>query len=182
MFRTNSLVPTEAVRLAALGMLAEQPRRYGDLALEIRHFTGRIVGPSLDLMGTSLELLRYEGLIEAVDGAGMADNSNLRLTEAGREALHTLLQARLAGPSGEANRLVLALKLRFLHLLPPAELREQIEMIAEWCAAEMARLEDLRRHHDGASPLFTGWLDRDIAQLRERLNWLRASIAAAPEV
>jgi DNA-binding PadR family transcriptional regulator len=181
MFRTNSLVPTEAIRLAALGMLAEQPRRYGDLALEIRHFTGRIVGPSLDLMGTSLELLRFEGLIEAVDGEGMADNALLRPTAAGREALGTLLQARLAGLSGEVNRLVLALKLRFLHLLPPAEMREQIEAIAEWCAGEMARLEDLRRHHEGASALFTGWLDRDIAQLRERLGWLRESIAAVSE-
>jgi DNA-binding PadR family transcriptional regulator len=181
MFRTNSLVPTEAIRLAALGMLAEQPRRYGDLALEIRHFTGRIVGPSLDLMGTSLELLRYEGLIEAVDGEGMTDNAVLRPTVAGREALCTLLQARLAGLSGEVNRLVLALKLRFLHLLAPAEMREQIELIAEWCASEMARLEDLRRHHEGTSPLFTGWLDRDIAQLRERLEWLRESIAAVPE-
>ena len=68
MFRDNSLIPTEAVRLAALGFLAEAPRRYGDLAAEIRHFTGRVVGPSLDLMGTSLELMRFEGLIEAVDG------------------------------------------------------------------------------------------------------------------
>jgi DNA-binding PadR family transcriptional regulator len=181
MFRTNSLIPTEAVRLAALAMLAEQPRRYGDLALEIRHFTGRIVGPSLDLMGTSLELLRFEGLIEAVDGEGMADNAVLRLTEAGCEALRALLQARLAGLTGEVNRLALALKLRFLHLLPPAEMREQFERIAEWCAGEMARLEDLRQHHHGASPFFAGWLDRDIAQLRERLEWLKESIATLPE-
>ena len=66
MFRDNSLIPAEAIRLAALGLLAEAERRYGDLAGEIRHFTSRIVGPSLDLMGTSVELLRYEGLIEAV--------------------------------------------------------------------------------------------------------------------
>ncbi|HYC12673.1 MAG TPA: hypothetical protein VEC75_00390, partial [Stellaceae bacterium] len=62
MFRDRSLVPAEAIRLTALGLLAEGPRRYGDLAAAVRHFTGRIVGPSLDLMGSSLELLRYEGL------------------------------------------------------------------------------------------------------------------------
>jgi Putative AphA-like transcriptional regulator len=61
MFRDNSLIPAEAIRLAALGMLAESQRRYSDLAGEIRHLTSRIVGPSLDLMGTSLELQRYEG-------------------------------------------------------------------------------------------------------------------------
>ncbi|HZB92408.1 MAG TPA: hypothetical protein VE397_13260, partial [Stellaceae bacterium] len=44
MFRDNSLVPLEAVRLCALGLLAEGERRYGDLAGEIRHFTSRVVG------------------------------------------------------------------------------------------------------------------------------------------
>ena len=50
-----------------------------------RHFTSRIVGPSLDLMGTSLELLRYDGLIEALDGTGMEDNAVLTVT-GGRRA------------------------------------------------------------------------------------------------
>src|SRR5687767_4992331 len=69
MYRDNSLMPKEAVRLAALGTLAQAGSlRYADLAGAIRHFTSRIVGPSLDLMGTSLELLRYDGLIEALDG------------------------------------------------------------------------------------------------------------------
>ena len=42
MYKDNSLIPTEAVRLAALGMLAERPRSYAELAEEVRHFTGRI--------------------------------------------------------------------------------------------------------------------------------------------
>ena len=62
MFKDHTLLPAEAVRLAALGLLAEEPRRYGDLATEIRHFIALAVGPSLDLMGSSIELLRYEGL------------------------------------------------------------------------------------------------------------------------
>ena len=32
MYKDNSLIPTEAVRLAALGTLHEGPRRYADLA------------------------------------------------------------------------------------------------------------------------------------------------------
>jgi hypothetical protein len=51
MYKDNSLIPTEAVRLAALGLLTEGPRSYGDLADEVRLFTSRIVGPSLDLIG-----------------------------------------------------------------------------------------------------------------------------------
>ena len=32
MYRDNTLIPTEAIRLAALGTLAMRPMRYGDLA------------------------------------------------------------------------------------------------------------------------------------------------------
>src|SRR5262245_48552828 len=49
MYKDNSLIPTEAVRLAALGLLTEGPRTYAELADEVRHFSSRIVGPSLDL-------------------------------------------------------------------------------------------------------------------------------------
>jgi DNA-binding PadR family transcriptional regulator len=172
MFRDKSLIPTEAVRLTALGLLAEAPRRYGDLAIEIRHFTSRIIGPSLDLMGTPLELLRYEGLIEAVDGQGMADNAMLRLTARGVEALRSLLQAQLRAPVNDLNRLALLLKLRFLHHLPQEAQRAQLAQIADSLESERARLDELRRH-DGASDLFRDWLDGDIAMVEERIGWLK---------
>jgi len=172
MFRDNSLIPAESLRLAALGFLSEKDRHYGDLAAEVRHFTSRVVGPSLELMGTSLELLRYEGLVAAVDGEGMADNATLRLTDAGKEALATLLQASLRGAVGDLNRLNLMLKLRFLHFLPVAQQREQLDQVVGLCENELARLEDLR-HHDEESPaLFREWLDADIAHLKTRLAGL----------
>ncbi len=171
MFKDNSLIPAEAVRLAALGLLAEAPRRYGDLAAEIRHFTSRIVGPSLDLMGTSLELLRYEGLIEAVDGEGMADNAVLRLSRSGAEAFAGLLKAQLRSPSSDMNRLTLLLKLRFLHHLPQAEQQEQLSLIADSLDSERARLDELRQH--SAAGLFRDWLERDLALIDDRIAWLR---------
>jgi DNA-binding PadR family transcriptional regulator len=174
MFRDNSLIPAEAVRLAALGLLVEAPHRYGDLAAEIRHFTGRLVGPSLDLMGTSLELLRYEGLIEAVDGEGMADNAVLQPTSAGRAALLALLKAQLRSPLADVNRLALFLKLRFLHHLPAGEQTAQRQLIAEAIESERTRLDELRRR-PGAPPLFCDWLARDIALLDERIAWLRGN-------
>ncbi|HUJ99382.1 MAG TPA: hypothetical protein VLV85_14135 [Stellaceae bacterium] len=171
MFRDNSLVPVEAVRLCALGLLAEGARHYGDLAAEIRHFTSRVVGPSLDLMGTSLELLRYEGLIEAVDGLGMTDNATLRLTPRGEEALRGLLKAQLRSPLSEINRLSLMLKLRFLHHLPAAERQGQLALMTESLANERVRLDELRQR---ANPgLFRDWLDHDIALVEERIAWLR---------
>ena len=67
MYRDNTLIPTEAIRLAALGSLAEGDKQYAELASEIRYFVARITGPSLDLLGSSLELLHYEGLASPVE-------------------------------------------------------------------------------------------------------------------
>jgi hypothetical protein len=166
MFKDQTLLPIEAVRLAALGLLADGPRRYGDLATEIRHFIGLAVGPSLDLMGSSIELLRYEGLA-AVDG------DTLTLTPAGAAALTKLLQSPLRAPNNDSSRLVLLLKLRFLHHLDAADRTAQRTQIADSLAAELARLAELRRLHAEAAPSLRDWLDRDIADLAGRIEDFR---------
>lgn len=166
MFKDQTLLPAEAVRLAALGLLAEGPRRYGELATEIRDFVGLAVGPSLDLMGSSIELLRYEGLATAHGDA-------LTLAPAGAEALNKLLQAPLRAPTTDASRLVLLLKLRFLHHLDAGQQMEQRAQIAASLAAELTRLEELRQRHGGAAPALADWLDRDIAELRGRIETFR---------
>jgi hypothetical protein len=176
MYRDNSLMPKEAVRLTVLGTLGlGGAMRYGDLAASVRHFTGRIVGPSLDLMGTSLEMLRYEGLIEALDGTGMEDNALLGVTAAGRAEFETLMSAAVRAPSSDdVNKLVVALKLRFLHLLEPVVRREQVDALIALYEGELARLSDLARHHAGDAGFLGAWLDHDIAQVETRLEWFRA--------
>ena len=175
MYRDNSLMPKEAVRLTVLGtLILGGTLRYGDLAAEVRHFTGRIVGPSLDLMGTSLEMLRYEGWIEAIDGSGMEDNALLGVTAAGQREFETLMAAHVRAPSADdINKLVIALKLRFLHLLEPAVQREQVDALTALYETELARLSDLARHHAGDAGLLPSWLEHDIAQLEVRLDWFR---------
>ena len=177
MFRDQSLIPSEAVRLAALGFLAEAPRRYGELAAEIRHFTSCVAGPSLELMGSSLELLRLEGLVAAAGVAG-TDDPTLAITEAGRQALVLLLKARLRAPLGDYNRLALLLKLRFLDLLPREEREAQMALIAESVENELARLQDLRRRESQA-PHLRSWIDQDIVALEARLQALRAQTLAS---
>ncbi len=182
-FRDHSLIPAEAVRLAALGQLAAGPRPYGELAVEVRHFSSRMLGPSLDILGTSIELLRHEGLIEPV-GVRTSPSHSLRaettvqLTEAGREALHELLTSRVRPPMSDLTRMVVALKLRFLDLLAPDEQRAQFEMLVELATAELARLADLRDAGGQAGSALGDWLSQEIAQTEERRTWYQRRLDA----
>jgi hypothetical protein len=167
--RDQPLIPAEAIKLAALGFLAEGPCRYGELAAQVRQFTARVAAPSLDLMGSSVEALIIEGLASASEGKGMTDNARLGLTPAGRSALTALLQAPLKGPLGDFTRLAILLKLRFLHHLDQPERNAQIARIGEVVETEIARLAELRRNDTDAPQPYLDWLDADIAQLQGKL-------------
>ncbi len=173
MYRDKTLIPTEAIRLCALGLLASGPRRYGELAVEVRHFASHILGPSLDVLGPSLELLRHEGLVVPVDGAEDGpDGPMLELTEPGRAEFFELLRAGVRSPVDDVNKLVLALKFRFLHLLAPDQAREQIVDLVDLHDVELARLAELHKQ-SGAEPGHLGdWLGHDIAQIEARIAWL----------
>jgi DNA-binding PadR family transcriptional regulator len=172
-FADQTLTPKEALRLCALGTVAGAPMRYGALAGAVRNFCGRVMGPSLDLMGPSIELLRYEGLVEAREGKGMEDDALLAITEAGQRELKTLLAARVR-PSSDLSKLVIALKFRFLHLLDAAEQTTQIEMLRDASESELARLEDLRESEAASGAALAAWLDHDLDLLRQRIGWLEA--------
>lgn len=170
MFRDKTLIPTEAIRVLALGLLADRPWRYGDLAQEVRRFVGLVLGPSLDMLAPSLELLRYEGLADAAGGEGA--ETELAITARGRAELLDLLRANVRAPVNDTTRLVIALKFRFLHLLPPAERQAQLDLLADLYETERGRLEALRdRDGDGS---FAAWLDHEIALAGERIGWLRS--------
>ncbi len=165
MYRDNSLIPSETVRLAALGLLTEGAKSYAELASEVRHLSARLVGPSLDLLGPSIELLKVEELAVPIEGELLA------ITEKGRAELKRLLKASLRGPVGEVNKLIIALKLQFLGVLELEDRLLQVEMLAETFEQELARLNDLRAHLADRRGLLLDWLDHDIAQVGDRIAW-----------
>lgn len=169
MYRDNTLIPTEAIRLAALGALIEGDCRYADLASEIRNFVGRVAGPSLDLLGTSLEVMGYEGLavMEDEDGPGGA---LLRITNEGRSQFVTLMTSGIRAPVNDVSKLVIALKMRFLDLLDEEDRLDQIDLMREMSEGEAARLRDLRAQGNNAG--FSDWLAFEIGQLENRIAWL----------
>ena len=117
MFRDNSLIPAEAIRLAALGMLAEAPRRMAISPPRSAISPAASSGPSLELMGTSIELLRYEGLIEASTARAQPTMPCFASTSAARRRCKGCCARSCVAPIPDFNRLALLLKLRFLHHL-----------------------------------------------------------------
>ncbi len=177
MYRDNSLIPSEAIRLLALGILAGGEKSYAELAAEVRHFVSHITGPSLELVAAPLELLKVEGLVDAGEEGEEPDAELLSLNQAGRAELRILLAANVRAPVSDINKLIIALKLRFLHLLPPAERRLQAEVLMELSERELARLTQLRAHHAGDTGHLVAWLDREIAQVEDRLAFFRDLVA-----
>jgi DNA-binding PadR family transcriptional regulator len=176
MYADNTLTPKEAVRLCALGTLAlsKQPMRYSVLAHDARHFMSRVTGPSLELMGTSLELLKFEGLIAPSEGQGMEDDALMDLTDKGHQELIRLLTARVRADSSDLNKLIITLKFRFLHLLDDVEQCNQVDSLCDAAQAELARLGDLRDNHCEEEGQLTDWLDHDLDLIEKRLDWLEA--------
>ncbi len=170
MYSDNTLTPKEAVRLCALGILSGNPLTYGELAQSVRHFVDRIQGPSLDVLGTSVELLKYEGLVDVIEKGG--DHETLQVTEKGKSELHALLTANIRASESDLNKLIEALKFRFLHLLDCEDQHQQTELLVERTEMELARHIDLRQHFQGDSGFLLQWLDRDITELEARLDWL----------
>ena len=169
MTQDKALLPKQVLRLCALGKLLQTgPTSYADLAQSVTEFTAHLIGPTLDMMGSSLELLRYDGLIEP------AESDRLAITDAGEAEFRELMAAQLPTPASELSKLVVALKIRFLHLLEPARRREELTALVGLYQQEIARLEDLRERQAGEPGHLDCWLEHDIAQNRSRLAWLRA--------
>lgn len=183
MYPDHSLMPKEAIRLAALGLLAEGPRRYGDLAGEVRDFIGHVMGPNLDLMGTSIQMLCVEGLARAgrekkagdpIGGGVVGADDRIAITEAGLKVLDELLLASIRSPFNDVNKLVLALKMRFFSRLDADQRAQQIALVTAALEVEVARLDALRRQQAekaGDNDALVAWLDHDLGQLRDSLDW-----------
>lgn len=169
MYPDNSLTPKEATRLCGLGILMDGERDYAALAHAIRSHVTAVTGPSLDMMGTSIELLRYEGLVTARDEEG---RNIISISEKGRDEFRTLMLANLRDTDSEFSRLVISLKFRFLRLLGIPERQAQIDLLSDRTERDLDRLVALRESFAAEGRFFIDWVDTEISLAEQRLAWL----------
>src|SRR3546814_10850787 len=95
------------------------------------------MGPALVLGGAPLGVLKVEGLGENRGGSPderkgddpESDDQELTVTAEGRAELRRLLSANVRPQVSDLNKLVIALKIRFLHLMEPVDQRVQAELL-----------------------------------------------------
>ena len=171
MYRDNSLIPKEAIRMAALGALIRGERSYQSISEEVRQFSARIVGPSLDLMGTSIELLKLECLIEVDESHDDNGEELLQLTPSGIIELKEYLKSTIRSGGSELNKLVVALKLRFIEILEPLERLEQLISLKAMYQSEKNRLIDLVLLKEWSGGLLPQLLDLELEVADKRIVW-----------
>ena len=157
--------------MAALGALIERARSYDDIANEVRSFISRIVGPSLELMGTSIELLKLEGLIETVNDNDKGDSSLLQLSPTGLQELKEYLRSNLKSGGSELNKLVIALKLRFIDILDDDERQDQLLAIRDMYHNEKRRLEDLKNQTTWLTGFLLESIELDLFLVNKKIEW-----------
>ncbi len=167
MYRDNTLVPAEATRLLALGLLMENPMSYAMLAQTVRGFTSLVVGPSLDLIGTPLEVLKVEGLV-SLDKA--SEDQTLSLTNAGQEEFSYLMGSNLRAPVTDMSKLVIAIKMRLLHLADKTTQTMQVSLLVDIYERQLNRLLELKQGYSITKGQFDNWLDLDIKHTTEQLK------------
>ena len=169
MQRDRALIPVEGLRLAALGILSRQgPMAYARLATMVRLFATSYGASPVDVMSSSIELLRFEGLIEIGEHEEDAGSAPVALTARGRVELERLMIAPVK-VAGAYAKLLVALKIRFFHLLGDEEKKLLAEVLGDALRGERARLVNLRRHMEGEDAGFLAWLDRDLARVADEL-------------
>ena len=73
----------------------------------------------------------------------------------------------------DLNKLVLALKLRFIDQLDAEGRGEQLHALEVMYQGERARLADLAAHEEWGGGLLDDWLGHEIDQIDRRIEWVR---------
>ena len=95
----------------------------------------------------------------------------MRLTSNGFQELKEYLKSTIRSGSSDLNKLVVALKLRFIEVLEPSERLDQLVGLQTMYQAERNRLQDLRKHEEWSAGLLSELLDLELAVTDQRVLW-----------
>ena len=144
-----------SLRIAALGLLAQQPGSGYDLLKEFEKSMANVWPATQSQLYGELNKLADAGLIEVSD-IGPRGRKEYRITDAGRGELRRWVTNTQDDPPFRSTSL---LRVFLLGAIPPAQAREHMVAMAAGAEAELERYEELRDAVDrdtGDDGLFYG--------------------------
>jgi len=144
-----------SLRIAALGLLAQQPGSGYDLLKEFEKSMANVWPATQSQLYGELNKLADAGLIEVSD-IGPRGRKEYRITDAGRVELRRWVTNAQDDPPFRSSSV---LRVFLLGAIPPAQAREHMVAMAAGAEAELERYEELRDAVDwdtGDDGLFYG--------------------------
>jgi len=144
-----------SLRIAALGLLAQQPGSGYDLLKEFEKSMANVWPATQSQLYGELNKLADAGLIEVSD-IGPRGRKEYRITDAGRAELRRWVTNAQDDPPFRSSSV---LRVFLLGAIPPAQAREHMVAMAAGAEAELERYEELRDAVDsdtGDDGLFYG--------------------------
>ena len=168
--RVSALTAEQALDLALLGITVAQPLALDRIAALLQRIAAPLLQPTADVIEGRLRDLTRRGLLAiAADKPGPAVT---RRTAAGLRHLRQLLRTP-APPRGATHHdLVFMLKACLLDLLADADRAVVIDELRLDLRSALAAAEHAAGHCRSTSPFARHWLDRQVARLRDDLQWL----------
>jgi DNA-binding PadR family transcriptional regulator len=170
-----------SLRIAALGLLANQPASGYDLLRHFQKSMANVWPATQSQLYGELNKLAAAGLIE-VSAIGPRGRKEYRITDAGRDELRRWVTSPQDDPPERSAGL---LRVFLLNEIPAEQARAHMAAMAAHAEAEVARLEELRDSVDwtAADSLFYGraaleWGLRANAMEAEWARWVIAGIDA----
>jgi DNA-binding PadR family transcriptional regulator len=168
-----------SLRIAALGLLAQEPGSGYDLLKRFEKSMGNVWPATQSQLYGELNKLADAGLIEVSD-IGPRGRKEYRITEAGRDELHRWVTNPHDDPPFRNAGL---LRVFLLGEIPQDQARKQVVAMEEHADAEVKRLEELRDSIDwtDSGDLFFGRAALEFglrmnAMEAEWANWLVSEI------
>ncbi len=100
----------------------------------------------------------------------------MQLSSAGLQELKDYLRSNLKSGGSELNKLVIALKLRFMDILSEDERRDQLTAIRDMYHNEKRRLEDLKTQTTWLTGFLLESIELDLFAVNKRIEWCNRRI------
>ena len=165
--------PGNALDLAVLGVLSEQPAGAAEVVAAVRRVGGARFQPTADVVHGRIAALARAGLLTPASDRG-AGQRCWRASHGGRLRLRELLMLPSGSPGEALTEACVRLKICFVGMLDPEARGTMLDDLLGAHRRELAEARAALERSEHASPFARRCLVRDVERWEAELGWLEA--------